>query len=84
MSEPFDDLMRATNGAHVTVTARPTPWPGGGAPEVAEAGAPRRLVRVAAGLRGGGRLVLSELPADAATSTARWPSPGGSRAARAR
>ena len=49
MEEPFDDLMRATNGAHVDVMGPPAAVAEAAAlPEVAEAGAPRRLVRVAA------------------------------------
>ena len=66
MSEPFDDLMRGTNGAHVIVSGPPgAVAEAAELPEVAEAGAPRRLVRVAAG-DAAARLVVSELPADAA------------------
>jgi putative ABC transport system permease protein len=66
MSEPFDDLMRATNGAHVSVSGPRDVVAGAAAlPEVAEAGAPRRMVRVAAGDDARGRLVASELHADA-------------------
>jgi putative ABC transport system permease protein len=66
MSEPFDDLMRATNGAHVSVTGPPEAVAEAAKlPEVAEAAAPRRLVRAAAGELGLGRLVVSELPAGA-------------------
>ena len=66
MEEPFDDLMRATHGAHLVVTG-PSPEVAEAAalPEVAEAGAPRRLVPVAAGDGSLGRLVASELRADA-------------------
>ena len=65
MSEPFDELMRATNGAHVTVTG-PADAVAAAVklPEVAAAGAPRRMVRAAAGDLSPGRLVVSELPAD--------------------
>jgi putative ABC transport system permease protein len=66
MSEPFDDLMRATNGAHVIVTGpRGAVEQASKLPEAAEAGDARRLVRVAAGDLPRGRLVASELPADA-------------------
>ncbi len=62
MAEPFDDLMRATNGAHVDVMGPPVAVAEAAAlPEVAEVGAPRRLVRVAAS-GGADRLVLSGLP----------------------
>jgi hypothetical protein len=60
--EPFDDLMRATHGAHVDVMGPPAAVASATAlPEVAEASAPRRLVRVAAA-RGADRLVVSALP----------------------
>jgi putative ABC transport system permease protein len=63
MDEPFADIMRATDGAHVDVMGPPGAVAAAAAlPEVAEAGAPRRLVRVAAA-GGAGRLVVSELPA---------------------
>jgi putative ABC transport system permease protein len=66
MSEPFDDLMRATNGAHVSVTGpRAAVAEASRLAEVAEAGAPRRMLLAAAGDMPGGRLVVSELPADA-------------------
>ena len=66
MSDPFDDLMRATNGAHVNVSGPPPAVAEAArSPEVAEAGAPRRLVRVAGGDAARGRLVVSELPAGA-------------------
>jgi putative ABC transport system permease protein len=62
--EPFDDLMRATNGAHVSVTGSPeTVARAVAQPEVAEADAPRDEVRVGIALtRAEGRLVLSALP----------------------
>ena len=63
MEEPFDDLMTATNGAHLDVRGPPTAVAEAAAlPEVAEASEPRRLVRVAAA-GGADRLVLSALPA---------------------
>lgn len=66
MSEPFDDLMRETNGAHVSVTGPPAAVAEASRlAEVTEADAPRRMIRAAAGDRPGGRLVVSELPADA-------------------
>lgn len=66
MTEPFDDLMRATNGAHVSVSGpREAVAAASRLPEVAEAGAPRRMVGAAAGDLPGGRLVVSELPAGA-------------------
>jgi putative ABC transport system permease protein len=47
LDEPFDDLMRATNGAHVTVTGPPDAVAAAAArPEVAQADSPRRMVRV--------------------------------------
>jgi putative ABC transport system permease protein len=62
MEEPFDDLMSATNGAHLEVRGPPAAVAEAAAlPEVAEAGEPRRLVLVA-GARGGDRLVVSALP----------------------
>ncbi len=62
MEEPFDDLMRATNGGHLDVMGPPAAVAEAAAlPEVAEAGEPRRLVRVAAA-GGGDRLILSALP----------------------
>jgi putative ABC transport system permease protein len=62
MDEPFDDLMSATNGAHVQVRGSPAAVAEASQlPEVAEAGEPRRLVLVA-GARGGDRLVLSAFP----------------------
>ncbi|HWM11796.1 MAG TPA: FtsX-like permease family protein, partial [Solirubrobacteraceae bacterium] len=67
MSEPFDDVMRGTNGAHVIVSGPPAAVAEAAAlPEVAEAAAPRRLVPVSSGDAAGGRLVVSALPADAA------------------
>ena len=51
MEETFDDLMRATNGAHLDVIGPPA--------AVAEAEDARRFVRVAAA-GGGDRLVLSD------------------------
>ena len=49
MEEPFNDLMVATNGAHLNVMGPPAAVAEASAlPEVAEAGAPRRLVLVAA------------------------------------
>ena len=66
MSEPFDDLMRETNGAHVSVTGpRDAVAEASKLAEVAEASAPRRMVLAATAGRSGGRLVVSELPADA-------------------
>jgi putative ABC transport system permease protein len=67
LDEPFDDLMRATNGAHVNVVGTPAAVARAAAhPEVAEAGEPRRAVRVAAQLSlGRGRAVLGALPARA-------------------
>ena len=66
MSEPFDDLMRETNGAHVSLSGPPgAVAEASGLPEVAEASAPRRMVRVAAGDLPGDHLVVSELPAGA-------------------
>ena len=66
MSEPFDDLMRATNGAHVSVTGpRAAVAEALARPEVAEAGTPRRHVAVAPGDRPLGRIVVSALPAGA-------------------
>jgi hypothetical protein len=63
MSEPFDDLMRATNGAHVNVTGpREAVAAASRLPEVTEADTPRRQVAVAAGERARGRLVVSALP----------------------
>jgi putative ABC transport system permease protein len=64
LDEPFDDLMRATNGAHVVVMGSPAEVARAAArPEVAEAGDARRQVRVAVGLAGArGRIVLSGLP----------------------
>src|SRR5918996_6545771 len=63
MSEPFDDLMRATNGAHVTVIGPANAVADAAKlPEVVEAAAPRQLVRVAGGDRAGRRPVLSQLP----------------------
>lgn len=63
MEEPFDDLMQATNGAHLDVMGPPGAVAEAAAlPEVAEASAPRRLVRVAAS-GGADRLVLAALPA---------------------
>jgi putative ABC transport system permease protein len=65
MEEPFDDLMRATHGAHLTVMGPPDlVAEAADAPEVAEAAPPRRLVRVAAA-GGGDRISLSALPARA-------------------
>ena len=65
MEEPFNDLMVATNGAHLNVMGPPAAVAEASAlPEVAEAGAPRRLVLVAAA-EGRDRLVLSALPARA-------------------
>ncbi len=65
MEEPFDDLMSATNGAHLTVRGPPDlVAEAAEEPEVAEAAPPRRLVRVAAA-GGGDRLILSALPARA-------------------
>jgi putative ABC transport system permease protein len=75
LDEPFEDLMRATNGAHLTVTgspravARAAGVPDVAAsrseraaalPEVAAAGTPRAEVRVRSGR---GRLTLAELRA---------------------
>jgi putative ABC transport system permease protein len=66
MSEPFDDLMRETNGAHVSVNGPPDAVAAAARlPEVAEASAPRRMLRVAAGDLPGDFFVVSELPADA-------------------
>ena len=63
MEEPFDDLMQATNGAHLDVMGPPGAVAEAAAlPEVAEASAPRQLVRVAAS-GGADRLVLAALPA---------------------
>ena len=66
LDEPFDDLMRATNGAHVSVVGSPDAVARAAAhPEVAEAGEPRREVQVEVGLSpGSGRLVISGLPAN--------------------
>ena len=84
MEEPFDDLMRATNGAHLNVMGPPAAVAEAAAlPEVAEAGAPRRLVRVAAA-GGGDRLILSALPeARDDRSPARDRRPAPARAGRA-
>ena len=73
LDEPFDDLMRATNGAHVTVTGPPAAVAQAAArPEVAEAGDVRRQVLVSVGLsRARGRIVLSGLPERARPSTTR-------------
>jgi putative ABC transport system permease protein len=66
LDEPFDDLMRATNGAHVSVIGSPEAVARAAArPEVAQAGEPRRAVQVDAGLaRERAKLVMSALPAD--------------------
>jgi putative ABC transport system permease protein len=63
LDEPFDDLMLATNGAHVSVMGAPDAVARAAArPEVAQAGEPRRTVRVAVDLpHGRARLVLSGL-----------------------
>ena len=62
MDEPFADIMRATHGAHLDVRGPPAAIAAAAAlPEVAEAGAPRRLVLVAAA-GGADRLVVSALP----------------------
>ncbi len=60
LDQPFDDLMRATNGAHVTLTGPPAAIRRAAArPEVAQASAVAPLVHVKAGLgREQGRLVL--------------------------
>lgn len=60
LDEPFDDLMRATNGAHVTLTGPPAEIRRAAArPEVAQASEVAPLVHVRAGLgRTQGRLVL--------------------------
>jgi putative ABC transport system permease protein len=64
LDEPFDDLMRVTNGAHLVVTGPPEAVARAAAlPGVAEAGEPRPLVRVTAGLSAArGRLMLGGLP----------------------
>jgi len=64
LDAPFDDLMRATNGAHLVITGPPDAVGRAATlPEVAEAGEPRRLVRVAAGLSAvRGRVVIGGLP----------------------
>jgi putative ABC transport system permease protein len=68
LDEPFDDLMRATNGAHVSVVGSPDAVARAAArPEVAAAGEPRREVQVAVALaQERAKLVMSELPADPA------------------
>jgi putative ABC transport system permease protein len=64
LDEPFDDLMRATNGAHVTVTGSPGAVASVAArPEVAQAGDVREEVRLAVGFsRARGRIVVAGLP----------------------
>jgi putative ABC transport system permease protein len=66
LDEPFDDLMRATDGAHVSVVGSPEAVARAAArPEVAQAGEPRREVLVDVGLaRERAKLVMSALPAD--------------------
>ena len=67
LAEPFDDLMRATNGAHVLATGSPAAVArAAAAPGVAEADAPRPevTVRVRTGARTG-RVVLGALAPDA-------------------
>jgi putative ABC transport system permease protein len=73
LDDPFADLMRATNGAHVTVFGpREAVARAAALPEVAEAGEPARLVRVAAGVSPArGRLVLGGLPERAAVDRPR-------------
>src|SRR5215218_1151160 len=64
LDEPFDDLMRATHGAHLEITgSQEAVARAATLPEAAEAGEPRRLVRVEAGLSPvRGRVVLQGLP----------------------
>jgi putative ABC transport system permease protein len=64
LDEPYADLMRATNGAHVFVTGpRDALARAAALPEVAQAGRIRRLVTVRAGLRPAmGRVTLAGLP----------------------
>ena len=66
LDEPFDDLMRATNGAHVSVVGAPDAVARAAArPEVAQAGEARRMVQVEVRLaRERAKLVMSALPAD--------------------
>ena len=94
MEEPFDDLMRATNGAHLDVMGPPAAVAEAAAlPEVAEAGAPRRLVARrggrrrrparplrAAGGRDGRPPARDRRPAPA-RGRASWRSTAGSRSA---
>jgi putative ABC transport system permease protein len=64
LDEPFGDLMRETNGAHVTVFGpREEVAAAAGAPEVVAASGPTRLVPVAP--ERGPRVVLGGLEADA-------------------
>jgi putative ABC transport system permease protein len=65
MSEPFDDLMRESNGAHVSITGPPeSVAEASELPEVAEASAPRRMIDATLNDNAAGHLVVSELQAD--------------------
>jgi putative ABC transport system permease protein len=66
LDEPFDDLMRATNGAHVSVIGAPDAVARAAVrPEVAQAGDARRAVQVEVALaQERAKLVMSALPAD--------------------
>jgi putative ABC transport system permease protein len=65
LDEPFDDLMRATNGAHVSIIGTPDAVARAAArPEVAQADETRRAVQVEAALaQERAKLVMSALPA---------------------
>jgi len=65
LDEPFDDLMRATNGAHVSIIGAPDAVARAASrPEVAQAGDARRAVQVEVALaQERAKLVMSALPA---------------------